>query len=310
MLDELHIANLGVIRDASLTLVPGLNVVTGETGAGKTMLVTALQLLTGGRGDATLVRTGADAAVVEARWAPAPTALARWLAADDAGADGEAGAGADGAGADDEAGAGAGDAVAGDVAESGATMGEPVVVEAVVQRRIQASGRSRVRIEGHLATVGALEEVVAPAVEIHAQDSHRRLLEPATQRRLLDGWGGAVHLEAVAAHAAAHAHHAQVLARRDELAASVTTRAREMDHLEREVAEIDAAGLSEDDEELEQRIDELVHADELRGGLQTAGDALGVDGAGEPLGVAVDALRRLPTETSTSEELRARVDEV
>lgn len=303
MLDELHIANLGVIRDASLTLVPGLNVVTGETGAGKTMLVTALQLLTGGRGDATLVRTGADAATVEARWAPAPPAMVRWLAADDEDADEAAGSG-------DPAGTGEDEPAVAEPVVAEPVVVEPLLVEAVVQRRIQASGRSRVRIEGHLATVGALEEVVAPAVEIHAQDSHRRLLEPATQRRLLDGWGGAAHLQAVAAHAAAHAHHAQLLARRDELAASVTTRAREMDHLEREVAEIDAAGLSADDEELEQRIDELVHADELRGGLQTAGDALGVDGAGEPLGVAVDALRRLPTETSTSEELRARVDEV
>jgi DNA repair protein RecN (Recombination protein N) len=273
MLDELHISNLGVIEDATLTLSPGLNVVTGETGAGKTMVVTALQLLVGGRGDTDLVRTGADEAVVEARWVPAPAAVAAWVA-------------------DDEAGPGT------------------ALDEAVVSRRIRVSGRSRVRIEGRLATVGALAETVSPTVEIHAQDSHRRLLEPATQRRLLDAWAGADHLAAVAAHADAFDAHAAAVARRDELAASMTARAREVDHLEREVAEIDAAALAPDDEVLDRHIDELVHADDLRSGLQTAAEALGVDGAGEPLGVAVDALRRLPTETATSADLRSRLDEV
>ncbi|MGH3441789.1 MAG: DNA repair protein RecN [Nitriliruptorales bacterium] len=72
MLDELHIAGIGVIRDATLRLAPGLTVVTGETGAGKTMVVTALELLLGARADSTLVRAGADAGLVEARVRPVP----------------------------------------------------------------------------------------------------------------------------------------------------------------------------------------------------------------------------------------------
>ena len=66
MLRELHIRDLGVIEDATLTLDPGLTVVTGETGAGKTMVVTGLGLVLGGRADAGLVRSGSDEAVVEA----------------------------------------------------------------------------------------------------------------------------------------------------------------------------------------------------------------------------------------------------
>lgn len=267
MLDELHIANLGVIEDATLELAPGLNVLTGETGAGKTMVVTALQLLTGGRGNSDLVRAGRDEAVVEGRWVPAPEAVAEWL--------------------DDKE-----------------------VGEAVVSRRMRASGRSRVRIEGALATVGALSDTVAPTVEIHAQDSHRRLLQPATQRRLLDAWAGDDHLDAVTAHAAAFAAHEEAVARRDDLLETETARAREMDHLAREISEIDEVDITEADHDLEARIDELAHADELQRRLGTATTALGPDGAGEGLGVAVEALRRLPAETATSAELRERVDEI
>ena len=78
VLDELHIHGLGVIEDATLRLAPGLTVVTGETGAGKTMLVTALQLLLGSRADTDLVRSGAGAARVDARFCPAPARRRAW----------------------------------------------------------------------------------------------------------------------------------------------------------------------------------------------------------------------------------------
>ncbi|MDX1657947.1 MAG: DNA repair protein RecN [Nitriliruptorales bacterium] len=83
MIDELHIRSLGVIEDASLALSPGLTVVTGETGAGKTMLVSALGLLLGDRADTSLVREGADTALVEATISPPPAAAAEWCQPDD-----------------------------------------------------------------------------------------------------------------------------------------------------------------------------------------------------------------------------------
>ncbi len=291
MLDELRIRNLGVIEDAAVTLDPGLTVLTGETGAGKTLVVTALQLLLGARGDASLVRTGADAAVIEARWIPAPPGVQAWrrAEADDDEGDDEAAAededDQDGPGIDDDD-------------------------ETVVQRTIRANGRSRVRIDGDLATVGALSESLGPTVEVHAQDSHRRLLEPAMQRRLLDDWAGPAHRAAVTAHAAAHASHEDAVARRDRVVATATERARELDRLAFEMAEIDAVGLTEDDRDLDQQIDELVHADDLRSGLGHAADQLGAEGAGDGLGEAVTALRRLPTATDATRDLQARLDEV
>ena len=78
MLDELHLRDLGVIEDVTLRLAPGLNVLTGETGAGKTIIVSALELLRGARASAPLVRQGADIAVAEARLHPVPEAAADW----------------------------------------------------------------------------------------------------------------------------------------------------------------------------------------------------------------------------------------
>lgn len=272
MLEELRISNLGVIAEAAVALAPGLNVLTGETGAGKTMVVTALQLLVGGRGDAGLVRAGADQAVVESLWSPVPDEMARWVAHE--------------------------------------TGSDDVLGDAVVRRAISASGRSRVRIAGALAAVGALGEALAPAVEIHAQDSHRRLLAPASQRDLLDAWAGDEHLGVVAEHAAAHVAHQRAEARRQDLRTGATQRARELDHLEREVAEIDRVGLTAADDTLDQLVDELAHAEELAFGFHAAAEGLGPDGAGDGLGIALEALRRLPTETTASAALQPRVDEV
>ena len=84
MLDELHLRDLGVIEDVMLRLAPGLNVLTGETGAGKTIIISALELLQGARASAPQVRQGADVAVTEARLHPVPDTAADWAdSADD-----------------------------------------------------------------------------------------------------------------------------------------------------------------------------------------------------------------------------------
>ncbi len=83
MLDELHIRDIGVIEDVTLRLAPGLNVLTGETGAGKTIIVSALELLRGARASGPHVREGAAVAVAEARLHPAPPSAGEWLDADD-----------------------------------------------------------------------------------------------------------------------------------------------------------------------------------------------------------------------------------
>lgn len=249
MLDELHIRALGVIEDATLLLAPGFTVVTGETGAGKTMLVTALQLLLGARADSDLVRRGAETALVEARLHPAPSTAGDWV--------------------DD-----------GD--------------DLVVARELRAEGGSRARINGRLAPVGALDEVLGPHVEVHAQHEHHRLARPDVQRALLDAYAGDPHARTLARYREAYGQWRGAQTQLEELRASVQERARELDRLRFEVAEIDGVAITEADADIDARLERLQHAEELRDGLARASAALGSDGAQDPVGTAVEALRRLP----------------
>src|SRR6266516_3708175 len=152
MLGELRIRDLVVIDDARLEVSPGLNVLPGETGAGKTMVVDALTLLLGERADPGAVRAGRPAALVEGRLAT--------------GDDGQVAAALAAAGVADEEG------------------------EVVVARQVLAEGRSRAQLQGRMATVAAIAEVVRPLVEVHGQHEFQRLLRPAVQRDLLDRFAG------------------------------------------------------------------------------------------------------------------------
>ena len=264
MIEELHIRGLGVIEDASLRLAPGLTVVTGETGAGKTMLVTALQLLIGARADSTLVRSGEPAALAEAAVAPAPPEAAEWLNEED------------------------------DLL--------------VVSREIPADGRSRARIGGRLAPVSALAEVLGTYVEVHAQHEHVRLARPAVQRDLLDRYAGAPHERTLRRYREVFARLQQLQTARDSHEQDARERARELDRLRAEVGEIEAAELDPDrDAGLERELEVLANAEELQRASWEAASALGSEGAGDPVGVAIAALRRPDVEDPELEELRSRL---
>lgn len=266
MIDELHITDVGVIEDVTLRLAAGLTVVTGETGAGKTMVVTALEQLLGARADSALVRAGAEAAHIEARLAPPPPSAAGWL---------------DGEGGD----------------------------ELVVAREIPADGRSRARINGRLATVGALAEVVGSAVEVHGQHEHVSLARPAVQRELLDRFAGEPHARVLDAYRDAYRRWRAAEEARERLADDARERARELDRLRFELREIDAAALDpEVDGRLEEELALLEHAEELRAAALAAVAALGDGGARDPLGVAVDALRQVPVADERLLGLRARAE--
>jgi DNA repair protein RecN (Recombination protein N) len=265
VIDELHIRGLGVIEDASLRLAPGLTVVTGETGAGKTMLVTALELLLGARADTALVRRGADAAVAEAIICPPPAEAGDWLRAGDE--------------------------------------------ELVVSREIPVQGRSRARLGGRLAPVSALADVLGRHVEVHAQHEHVRLARPDVQRSLLDRYAGDPHARTLATYREAHAVWRELVRRREGLDADARERARELDRLRFELGEIDAAQLDPDrDDDLGHELELLAHAEEVQQAAAEARTALGSEGAQEPLGVAVDVLRRLAVDDAVLRHLRERAE--
>lgn len=265
MIEELHIRGLGVIEDATLTLGEGLTVVTGETGAGKTLLVTALELLLGARASTGLVRRGHDVAVVEAVLRPPDVDAAGDAPSDDA----------------DEA-----------VAELWALAEDGALI---VSREIPAEGRSRARVGGRLVPTSLLSALLGPHVEVHGQHEHVRLERPSVQRRLLDGFGGPEHAATLAAYRDAHAAWAAARERLRLLTEDADARAARIDRLAAERDEIDAAALDpETDGALDRDIDRLANADALREALDAAHAAAGPAGALDGLGRAVAALRRTP----------------
>src|SRR5690348_13882164 len=154
MLTELRIRNFAIIEQVNLPLAPGFNVLSGETGAGKSIIVGALGLLLGERASADLIRTGADKAVVEGVFdiAQRPD-LQAFL--DEHGIDAE----------------------------------EPLVV---LRREIASTGRTRAWINGGTATATVLAEVGRLLVNLHGQHEAQTLLDQAAQRTILDAFGDAV----------------------------------------------------------------------------------------------------------------------
>jgi DNA repair protein RecN (Recombination protein N) len=149
VLDELRIRGLGVIDEAVLPLGPGLTVVTGETGAGKTMVVTGLLLLFGGRADSARVRTGTDQASVDGRLLIAP-----------------------------------GSPVVDRVHDAGGELDDGC--ELVLRRVVGAGGRSRAYVGGAAAPVAVLADLAEHLVAVHGQSDQLRLVRPGAQRAALD----------------------------------------------------------------------------------------------------------------------------
>ncbi len=161
MIDEMQVRNLALIRQASLVPAAGLTVLTGETGAGKTALLSALKLLMGGRADKTDVRDGESALEVSGRFL---------------------GMCAQGGANTEDNGGGEG------TAEDAFASVCDVDGEVVAVRRVTADGRSRAQIDGHMASVRQLAERIAPTIDLCGQHDQQQLLKPATHVAMLDAW--------------------------------------------------------------------------------------------------------------------------
>jgi DNA repair protein RecN (Recombination protein N) len=149
MIKEIYIRDLGVIREARLSFTEGLNVLSGETGAGKTMVLTALGLLLGGRADAAAVRAGSNALLVEGRWAPVPIEVKQRIE------------------------------------EAGSSLDEG---ELLANRSVSTEGKSRAAIGGVSIPIGLLGELGEQLVVVHGQADQLRLKSASAQREALDSF--------------------------------------------------------------------------------------------------------------------------
>jgi DNA repair protein RecN (Recombination protein N) len=241
VLRELRIENLLLIERAELRFGPGLNVITGETGAGKTVLAQSLDLLMGGRPRPGIVRPGAEEAWVEGTF-ELPASLRE-------------------------------DAELAELAER-----LPAGEELVLARRVGAeSGRSSAFVAGRAASAADLRALGSRLLAFYGQHEHRKLTLAAAQREILDGFGS--HEELLASYRAAHAEVAALVRERDELRAREGARERDIDLLRFELAEIDAAAIDPGAlADLSAERDRLRHAESLREG---AGAALAAIAGGE-----------------------------
>src|SRR3954447_26608188 len=268
MLRELRIENLLLIERAELRLGDGLNAITGETGAGKTVLAHSLDLLMGGKARPQIVRPGAGEAYVEGVFA-----LPEDLFAD------------------------------AELAELAERMPEGAE-EIVLGRRIGASGRTSAFVQGRSASASDLRALGSRLLAFYGQHEHRKLVLSSAQLEILDGFAGAEHLERRARYREAHA---EVGALSRELAAvreREGARERDLDLLRFELAEIEAAAPDPDEEEeLTAERDRLRHAERLHTAAATAlaaiagaeddgGGARGAIGAAEAELAAVDSIDR------------------
>jgi DNA repair protein RecN (Recombination protein N) len=235
MLTELRIADYAVIDRLTLRLAPGLNVLTGETGAGKSIIVDALSLLLGERASADVVRAGAARAVVEGTFDIIDNAplhdllLAHGL--------------------------------------------EPEDGLLILRREISTGGRGRVWVNGAASTVAALGELGAFLVDLHGQHEHQSLLQPKQQRAVLDAYADATGdaNEVRAQHERLRAARARLV----QLEASIRETEQRADFLRFQLNEIDSARIRPDEEaELDTEATRLEHAGELASLAETLHRAL------------------------------------
>ena len=251
MIESLDISNLGVIANAHVDFGPGLVVVTGETGAGKTMVLSSLQLLLGARADAALVRSGTERLSVDGIFSITPDIGSR---VEDAG---------------------------------GLVEGD----ELIVGRSVRAAGRSRAHLGSRPVPASVLADIVGSMVTIHGQSDQIRLTGEAAQRRALDQFGGSAHAAVVEEYRAAFRGAVDIKHRLDSLRGDATERAEEIEDLRGAIDQIEALDPQPGEEEnLVREAARLTNVEDLRGLMGASLGFLKGDDRGDYAG-AVEAAR-------------------
>jgi DNA repair protein RecN (Recombination protein N) len=268
MLEEVRITGLGVIEDAVLELSAGFTALTGETGAGKTMVVTALGLLFGGRADPARVRPGAARAAVEGRLLVSAE-IAREI--EDAG---------------------------GELDDEGSTL--------VLSRSVSAEGRSRAFAGGRSVPVSLLQVLADDLVAVHGQSDQQQLLKPGRQRDALDRFGGPDLAAALASYRRVFNRHRAVRDELESLTRAERERVAEADMLRRGVAEVESvAPVAGEDAALLAEEEKLANADALNAAATMAHEALLGDPAAASVDGGSDAVTLLGVAGRALEPVRA-----
>jgi len=275
MLTELAVEGLGVIDRAELHLTTGSSALTGETGAGKTLLVAALGLLLGARSDKALVRQGSSQARVDARFELLPTHPALALL-------------------------------------RGQDLIEASTTELVLTRTIASDGRSKARVNGRLVTLNLLQEVGRSLVEIAGQNEHHQLSGAAAQRELLDTSAGEDVAQLAASVSDLVAELTRMRTELGEVRASARDRARELDVLRFEVKEIEEAAPTPNESlELGVTTERLEHADTIASATDAATEKLkGDGGVGELLAAALSELSGVADKDGPAASAAERLEQV
>lgn len=270
MIEEMRMQGLGVIADAVLPLGAGFTAITGETGAGKTMVVTGLGLLLGQRADSGAVRSGAGQASVAGVWIVPEQGDVADIVADAGGELEPAGAGS---------------------------------AELYVSRSLSAEGRSRASVGGRAAPAGVLSALAEELVVVHGQSEQLRLRSAAAQRDALDRFGGAPIASALDAYAAAFARWRELDAEIVDITENRDRRAEEASRLRDALALIEATAPEPgEDDELAARSERLANAEELRVAASLAHAALSNE-EGEPDVTALVAEARRALERASDPAL-------
>jgi DNA repair protein RecN (Recombination protein N) len=238
MLEEVRITGLGVIDDALLELSPGFTALTGETGAGKTMVVTGLGLLFGGRADPARVRPGAQRAAVEGRLRTEPSGK-----------------------------------VARQVEEAGGELDEDGTL--VLTRSVSAEGRSRAFAGGRGVPVSLLTYLSDDLVAVHGQSDQQQLLRPGRQREALDKYAGAELGVVLSDYQRAYGRHRSVRDELETLTSQARARAAEAEALRAGLTEIEKLEpVAGEEAALRAEEERLANADSLHAAATTAHEAL------------------------------------
>lgn len=256
MLKSLHIENVAVIRSADIDLEEGLCVLTGETGAGKSLLIDSINALTGGRVSRDLIRTGEDRAMVSAVFTV--TDRAALTALSELGLDTEGD-----------------DALFGDtLLPAGDTPDDaPVSREFMLQRVIARDGRSAARINGRAVTQTLLREAGDLLINIHGQSDNQKLMQKGSHLSLLDAY--ARSCDALTAYRAVYAKWKSIADKLETLRKNEAERLRTREMLEFQIKDIDSARLRPGEEErLTERRDRLLHLEKINRQVRTVTRAL------------------------------------